>query len=71
MKCLPCVTYLFAWGQRGNYEIQIFVQLLIAAADRESYAKNLMKDTFVVEKVPLPPSIDMVLTNYAILINIM
>lgn len=26
MKCLPCVTYLFVWGKRGNYEIQIFVQ---------------------------------------------
>lgn len=26
MKWLPCVTYLFVWGKKGNYRILIFVQ---------------------------------------------
>ena len=31
---------------------------LIAGIDRDSYAKNLLKDTFIAGKSPLPPSLD-------------
>ena len=45
-------------GQKGKLQNPDLRAALIAAADRESYAKNLMKDTFVAGKAPLPPSID-------------
>ncbi|MDU5088820.1 MAG: ABC transporter substrate-binding protein [Veillonella sp.] len=45
-------------GQKGKLRNPNLRAALIAAADRESYAKNLMKDTFVAGKAPLPPSID-------------
>ena len=45
-------------GQKGKLQNSDLRAALIAAADRESYAKNLMKDTFVAGKAPLPPSID-------------
>ncbi|MBS5189767.1 MAG: ABC transporter substrate-binding protein [Veillonella sp.] len=45
-------------GQKGKLQNPNLRAALIAAADRESYAKNLMKDTFVAGKAPLPPSID-------------
>ncbi|MFC2444516.1 MAG: ABC transporter substrate-binding protein, partial [Veillonella parvula] len=45
-------------GQKGKLQNPNLRAALIAAADRESYAKNLMKDTFVAGTAPLPPSID-------------
>lgn len=45
-------------SQKGKLKNPNLRAALIAAADRESYAKNLMKDTFVAGKAPLPPSID-------------
>ena len=58
-------------SQKGKLQNPNLRAALIAAADRESYAKNLMKDTFVAGIFSLPPSIDtMALTNYGILINI-
>ena len=45
-------------GQKVSFKIPDLRAALIAATDRESYAKNLMKDTFVAGKAPLPPSID-------------
>ncbi|MBF1756744.1 MAG: ABC transporter substrate-binding protein [Veillonella tobetsuensis] len=45
-------------SQKGKLSNLNLRAALISAADRESYAKNLMKDTFVAGKAPLPPSID-------------
>lgn len=45
-------------SQKGKLSNPNLRAALISAADRESYAKNLMKDTFVAGKAPLPPSID-------------
>ena len=45
-------------SQKGKLQNPNLRAALIAAADRESYAKNLMKDTFVAGAAPLPPSID-------------
>ena len=45
-------------SQKGKLKNANLRAALIAAADRESYAKNLMKDTFIAGKSPLPPSID-------------
>ena len=49
---------LVRMSQKGKLKNANLRAALIAAADRESYAKNLMKDTFVAGKAPLPPSID-------------
>ena len=45
-------------SQKGKLKNANLRAALIAGADRESYAKNLMKDTFIAGKAPLPPSID-------------
>jgi len=45
-------------SQKGKLKNANLRAALIAGANRESYAKNLMKDTFIAGKAPLPPSID-------------
>ena len=45
-------------SQKGKLKNANLRAALIAGADRESYAKNLMKNTFIAGKAPLPPSID-------------
>ena len=45
-------------NQKGKLSNPNIRAALITAADRESYAKSLMQDTFVAGKAPLPPSID-------------
>lgn len=45
-------------SQKGALSSASLRGALIAAADRETYAKTLMKDTFTAGKAPLPPSVD-------------
>ena len=45
-------------SQKGELKDPNLRAALIAGIDRDSYAKNLLKDTFIAGKVPLPPSLD-------------
>ena len=45
-------------SQKGKLKNANLRAALIAGVNREPYAKNLMKDTFIAGKAPLPPSID-------------
>ncbi|MBF1749962.1 MAG: ABC transporter substrate-binding protein, partial [Veillonella sp.] len=45
-------------SQKGELKDSNLRAALIAGIDRDSYAKNLLKDTFIAGKAPLPPSLD-------------
>ena len=45
-------------SQKGELKDPNLRAALIAGIDRDSYAKNLLKDTFIAGKAPLPPSLD-------------
>lgn len=45
-------------SQKGELKDFNLRAALIAGIDRDSYAKNLLKDTFIAGKAPLPPSLD-------------
>lgn len=45
-------------SQKGELKDSNLRDALIAGIDRDSYAKNLLKDTFIAGKAPLPPSLD-------------
>ena len=45
-------------SQKGELKDSNLRSALIAGIDRDSYAKKLLKDTFIAGKAPLPPSLD-------------
>lgn len=50
-------------SQKGELKDSNLRSALIAGIDRDSYAKNLLKDTFIAGKAPLPLALIMGLNN--------